>query len=198
MIDAVILDLGNVLVFHDNALLVQRLADRAKTVPEVLGEALSGDLADLINRGGIGPEQLRQEVCRILGADIPMPEFFELWSSHFTVHDAVLPRVEALCARMPVVLLSNTNALHFEWLRPRLPVLQRFKALVLSYEVQLAKPDAEIYARAVEVAGVPPSRAVFFDDIPRYVDAAKSAGLHARVFTTAEAFDADLRGLGIA
>lgn len=80
MIDAVILDLGNVLVFHDNALLVRRLAERGGTVPEVLAHALSGELAELINRGALGPEDIRREVCNILGVDVPMAEFFELWS----------------------------------------------------------------------------------------------------------------------
>lgn len=195
-VDAVILDLGNVLVFHDNARLVRNLAERAQTVPEPLGEALSGELSLLINRGELGPEALRREVCHLLGADIPMPEFFELWSSHFTIHDAVLPRVEALSREVKLVLLSNTNALHFEWLRPKLPVLGAFHALVLSHEVHQVKPHPAIYRTALERAGVDAARAAFFDDIPDYADAASALGIHGRVFTTAAAFDGQLRELG--
>ena len=152
MISSVLLDIGNVLVFHDNALLVRRLAERARTVPEVLGHALSGELSLLINTGVLGPEAIRQEVGRLLGADIPRAEFFELWSSHFTVNEAVLPRVEDLCARTKVVLVSNTNALHWEWLQPKLPVLKRFAGHVLSYEVQVAKPDPAIFLGVVLTA----------------------------------------------
>ncbi len=196
-IDTVLLDLGNVLVFHDNAQLVRNLAERARTVPEALGEALAGPLSVLINRGELGPEDVRAEVCRILGANIPMPEFFELWSSHFTPHDAVFPLVEALADRARLVLVSNTNALHWEWLRPRLPILERFTAHVLSHEVRCAKPDAAIFETALSKTGSLPEHAAFFDDLQPYVDASARLGIQGRLFVDAPRFERDLQSLGL-
>lgn len=199
-VDAVLLDLGNVLAFHDNALLCRRLADHAGTVPDALVEAFAsveGGLAELINRGTLDPEGIRREVSHALNGDIPMAEFEQLFSSHFTVHEAVLPRVERLCAQVPVVLLSNTNALHWAWLRPRLPVLERFRAHCLSHEQGLVKPERAFYLKAAEMAGVPPERCAFFDDIPAYVHAAEALGIRGFVFTTAESFDAQLQELGL-
>jgi glucose-1-phosphatase len=200
-VDAVVLDLGNVLVFHDNALLIRRLSARAGGGAEGerrLAEALSGALSEAINRGALGAEEIRSEVCRLAGGDIPMPAFVELWSSHFTPHEAVFPRVEALGRKVPLVLLSNTNALHWEYVRGRLPVLQNFRAFVLSHEVGAAKPEPAIYWRAAEAAGVPPHRAAFFDDVPAYVDAARALGFVSHVFCDAERFEHQLRALGLA
>ena len=196
-VDAVLLDLGNVLAFHDNALLCRRLADAAHTLPEPLHAALHGPLAELINRGDLDAEGIRREVSRALNADLPMEAFIPLFSSHFTLHEAVLPRVEALCEQLPVVLLSNTNALHWDWLRPRLPVLERFRGHCLSHVERLVKPEPAIYQRAADIAGVPPSRCAFFDDIPAYVEAARGLGMSAFVFTDAERFAKDLASLGL-
>jgi glucose-1-phosphatase len=199
-VDAVILDLGNVLVFHDNPLLVRRIVARAGGGDEGerrLAEALSGSLSEAINRGELDAEAVRREVCRLAGGDIPMPEFLALWNSHFTPHEAVFPRVEALSAELPLVLLSNTHALHWEFVRQRIPVLRRFRAFVLSHEVGATKPDPAIYRCAAEAAGVPPRRAAFFDDVPAYVDAACALGFQGRVFSDAATFEGQLRALGL-
>ena len=93
---AVILDLGNVLAFHDNALLFRRLGERAGLRAPEAERRLSGAGWTAANRGELDGEGIRRDVCGALGVDIPAGEFFALWSCHFTVHDAVLPRVEAL------------------------------------------------------------------------------------------------------
>ena len=196
-IDAVLLDLGNVLVFHDNALLVDRLAERTHAAPEPLAEALKGPLADLINRGTLGPEAMRIEICRLLHCDIPMPEFKELWNCHFTPHEAVFARVEELAKRVKLVLVSNTNLLHWEWLRPRLPVLELFRSHVLSFEVGAVKPESAIYFEALRRAEVRPEHSAFFDDVSAYADAARELGIHGRVFTDAASFDRQLGALGL-
>ena len=196
-IRVVVLDLGNVLVFHDNALLCQRLAERTGGSFEQVALALSGPLSDAINRGALDGEGIRREVCAVLGGDIPEAEFFELWSSHFTPYEAMAPRIEALARKVRLVLLSNTNVLHWEFLRPRLPALNHFHALLTSFELGLAKPDEAIFRKAVEVGGAPPEATAFFDDIPAYVEAASRVGIHGRIFTTAEAFDQELAGLGL-
>jgi len=194
-VQVVVLDLGNVLVFHDNLLLVNRLAERAGTDVVPISNALAGPLSEAINRGVYDAEGIRREVCAILGVDIPMSEFAELWSSHFTPYEDMVSRVAALAQKVRLVLLSNTNALHWDFLRPRLPALQYFDRCLVSHELGLVKPEPAIYEKALEAGGAPAERTAFFDDIPAYVEAASSLGIHGRVFTTAEAFDAQLRDL---
>ncbi len=194
---AVILDLGNVLAFHDNALLFRRLGERAGLGPAEAERRLSGAGWTAANRGELDGEGIRQDVCGSLGVDIPFEEFAALWSCHFTLRDAVLPRVEGLVGRVKLLLLSNTNVLHMEWLRPRLPVLERFDHLVLSCATGLVKPEPAIFQEALRHAGCAPGEAAFFDDIAAYADAASAQGLHGRVFTTAAAFDAQLRAFGL-
>jgi glucose-1-phosphatase len=197
LVRAVILDLGNVLVFHDNALLFCRLGLRAGLSGEEVARRLTGAGWTAANRGLLDAEGIRRDVCGALGVDLPMAEFAALWSSHFTVHDAVLPRVEGLVGRVTLVLLSNTNALHVAWLRPRLPLLERFNHVLMSCEVGRVKPEPAFFQLALQRAGCAPHEAAFFDDLPEFVEAASALGLRGHLFTDAPTFDAQLKALGL-
>jgi len=197
MIEALILDLGNVLVFHDNALLFATLARRAGKDPAVLSRQLTGPGWLAANRGELDAEGIRAMVCAALEVDLPMEEFAPLWSCHFQVHQEVLPLVESLVGKVKLVLLSNTNALHVQYLLPRLPLLQRFDHLLFSNEVGRVKPDPAIYLEALRRAAVTPGAAAFFDDMPEYVEAARALGIHGEVFTDAGTFRRQLRTLGL-
>lgn len=197
LVKAVLLDLGNVLVFHDNALLFTRLGARAGLTGPEVGQRLTGAGWTAANRGLLDAEAIRQDVCRGLGVDVPMAEFAPLWSSHFTLHHAVLPRVEGLVGRVKLGLVSNTNALHAAYLRPLLPLLQRFDSVVMSCEVGHVKPEPDIFRLALEGVGCAPGEAAFFDDLPEFVEASNALGLRGHLFTTADAFDAQLKGLGL-
>ena len=196
-IDALILDLGNVLAFHDNAKLFAEMARAFHTTPEAMSERLSGGLWDRVNRGHLPGDSLRRELISRLGHEVSAEAWFALWNCHFTVNAPMVRLVETLVGRVKLALLSNTHDQHIAFLRPRLPVLERFDALVLSYEVGLVKPEAAIYERALSALGVAAGRAAFFDDVEKYAQAATALGIHGRLFTTVEAFTGQLAALGL-
>jgi FMN phosphatase YigB (HAD superfamily) len=196
LVDAVVLDLGNVLVFHDDAVLFQELATRGGTTAEAVRSALKA-VWEPCNRGHLSGAELRRAVTGPVGFDVDDRTFFELWSCHFRFHTEVLPLVEGLLGRVKVLLLSNTNATHLDWIRPRLPILERFDSLVLSYELGLAKPDPAIFAEALRRAGTTPERTAFFDDVAAYVQAASALGIRGHVFTDAPTFRRQLAALGL-
>ncbi len=195
---AVLLDLGNVLAFHDNRLLFSRLGDAAGlSAAEVESRMFQQAGWDAANRGELDETGIHQRACAALGLSLPSPEFSALFCCHFRVHHAVLPVVASLFGVVKVGLISNTNAIHAAYLRGKLPILQRFDSVVLSNEAKVAKPDVRIFERALHEVGVAARDAVFFDDLPEYVAAAERAGLHARLFTTAGRFQSDLAELGV-
>jgi FMN phosphatase YigB (HAD superfamily) len=196
LVDAIILDLGNVLVFHDDAVLLQALAARGKTTVEDVRAALK-QVWEPCNRGHLAGAALRQAVGAAAGARFEEDDFHELWSCHFRFHTQVFPLVESLFGRVKVLLLSNTNATHLDWIRPRLPILQRFDSLVLSYELGIAKPDPAIFAEALRRAGTTPARTAFFDDVEAYAQAATAVGIRGHVFTDAPRFAQQLAALGL-
>jgi haloacid dehalogenase superfamily, subfamily IA, variant 3 with third motif having DD or ED len=87
--------------------------------------------------------------------------------------------------------------MHWRFVRPLIPQFDRFDGLILSCELHLAKPDPEIFQVALARARVRAQDAAYFDDVPAFVKAASALGIHARVFTGAPAFRAQLAELGI-
>ena len=67
MLDAIILDLGNVLAFHDNELLFANMAKAFKTSPEAMRARLDGGLWDRVNRGHLSGELLLNELNTMPG-----------------------------------------------------------------------------------------------------------------------------------
>ena len=123
-IEVVFLDLGNVLAFHDDAVLCRRLSEYGGAPPELIRERLLA-LWDPINRGALAGDQLRRVVCQASGATTVMDQeaFLEVWCCHFRIHNEVLPLVEVLLGRVKVALLSNCNEIHWRFVRPLLPVV---------------------------------------------------------------------------
>lgn len=71
----------------------------------------------------------------------------------------------------------------------------RFAAISALEDIRHGKPDPEVFLVAAERAGVPPSRAVVFEDALIGVQAAKAAGMYAVGVGTTHALDA-LRDAG--
>jgi hypothetical protein len=63
-----LLDLGNVFAFHDNALLFRRMAEAFGTTEAQLRARLDGGVWERVNRGQLPGDALRQELCARLGA----------------------------------------------------------------------------------------------------------------------------------
>lgn len=197
-IQAVFLDLGNVLAFHDDPVLFARMSAWGGAAPEVIRQRML-ELWAPINRGTLAGDDLRGAVCRAAGGKTPMPadQFFAMWNCHFRVHREVLPMVEALFDQVKVLLLSNTNEMHWRFVRPLIPQFGRFHDFVVSCDILLAKPDPEIFEYALDRAGVAANHAAYFDDVKSFVDAACTLGIHGRVFTTADSFRKQLGELGL-
>ncbi|MDQ8726599.1 HAD family phosphatase [Bradyrhizobium sp. LHD-71] len=72
-----------------------------------------------------------------------------------------------------------------------------FEGAIVSAEIGLMKPSPEIFRHLLETFEIGASETVFLDDHPPNIEGARSAGLEARLFTTADQCEADLRALGL-
>lgn len=199
MIKAIVFDLGNTIVPFDfkrgYAAMERSCPHAAADIPKRIG---STDLVIRFESGKVEPRPFVEELCRILDLPISYEEFRELWFSIFLpgtlVSDELLA---ALGNRYRLVLLSNTNALHFEMLKEHYPIIERFEHRVLSYEVGAIKPSPIIYEAAIDKAGCSPGECIFTDDIAAYVEGAKQCGMQAVQFQGQEQLERDLRARGV-
>jgi putative hydrolase of the HAD superfamily len=134
----------------------------------------------------------------VLGLEVDYARFRELWSSIFLPETLVPERLlEGLRRRYRMLLLSNTDAIHFPWVRERYPLLGHFDDYILSYQVGAAKPDARIYQVAIQRAACQAGECFFTDDIPLFVEAARQAGLDAVRFESAAQLERELKAGGL-
>src|SRR5262249_26358400 len=89
-----------------------------------------------------------------------------------------------LKSRYPLILVSNTNEAHIDYVRSHYRVLDYFDHRILSYEVGSLKPDREIFEHAIAVSGHPAESLFFTDDREENVLAAKRLGMQAHLFKT--------------
>lgn len=199
MIRTLIFDLGRVIVPFDFRRGYACMAERCGLAEDEIRQRLKADgLVHAFESGGIGRHEFHRRVAQLLETDVSYDEFCQIWFSVFLpetlIPDALL---EALHERYRLVLLSNTNPIHFEMIRERYPILRHFDAFVLSYEVGAMKPDPRIYRAAIEAARCQPQECFFTDDIPEYVEGARQAGIDAALFEGAEALERELRARGV-
>ena len=91
-----------------------------------------------------------------------------------------------------VTLLTNFAADTFSESQERFPFLTLPRGATVSGSVGMIKPDPAIYQRHTAAFALEPSATLFFDDSPHNVEAARTAGWQAELFTGAEQMRADL------
>jgi FMN phosphatase YigB (HAD superfamily) len=182
-----ILDLGGVIVDQDNALSLDRLADLLQKPPA------RAKLAAVIKASGIGAgslsaPQLFELLRERYGSRASQRDFLGAWTCHFTLKPDVYKLLRSIKATRPIVICSNTDAAHWNYLN-RLYGLERLAiTAILSFVCGCEKPGSEIYRLAAAAHGCEPHECLFVDDLLVNIEAAKALGFHTHHFTGYEAF----------
>lgn len=119
-------------------------------------------------------------------------------------HDFIEPRedTEALARRLkaagyPLYYLSNFPREGFDAAFRRLPVFRLMEGGLVSADVHQIKPDPAIFQTFLKTFDLAAEDCIFADDLPANVEGARAVGMQGFVYTTAEAFAADLNSLGL-
>jgi FMN phosphatase YigB (HAD superfamily) len=193
-ISVITFDLGNVLVKVDHLRFCRRLGDLAGIAPrEVYARVFESSLEPGYDTGRITSQEFYQRVTTHFRVTLPYWRFSDFWCDIFDPMDGMEELVRHLVPHYPLYLLSNTNTLHFEYIRKRFNnLLGQFHAFVLSYEVGSRKPEAPIYQALLRQVGRPPEEILFLDDKPTFVAGARHHGLVAWQFRSPGALRREL------
>jgi putative hydrolase of the HAD superfamily len=198
-ITAITFDLGNVLVKVDHLRFCRRVADLSGLSPqEVYAQVFESSLEPGYDTGRITSREFYERVTAHFGLSMAYGRFRELWCDIFDPMEAMASVVAHLAPRFPLFLLSNTNSLHFDYIRERFDaILQPFQAFILSYEVGSRKPQAAIYQVLIQQTSRPPEEILFLDDKIAFVEAARDQGLAAWQVSSPEELERDLEHHGL-
>jgi putative hydrolase of the HAD superfamily len=199
VIKTVIFDLGKVLIPFDFSrgyrAMEKYCGHPAEEIPKRIAAT---DLVHRFETGLVEPRDFVEQLSRMLDLRVNYDQFCEIWSSIF-LPDTLVPEtlLAGIGERYRMLVLSNTNAIHFEMVRQTYPWLRHFDDLVLSYEVKAMKPSPAIYREAIARAQCRPEECFFTDDIPAYVEGARREGIDAVQFESCAQLERDLAARGV-
>jgi HAD superfamily hydrolase (TIGR01509 family) len=174
-IEAVIFDIGNVLVLFDWQLAEQQIRLRiGNDTEEARCELVL--LKERFEVGQVSRDVFLRSAIRILDFRGGTDEFAAIWNSVFSPNAKLEEFIIRLKESLPLYLLSNTSELHLTHLEERFQVLEHFVDGVYSFRVQCAKPDRKIFEIAAKRFGVTPSRTLFVDDLAPNIESAADYG----------------------
>lgn len=183
----VIFDLGGV-VFDWNP---DHIVSRVQPVAELqaaLKEALFGH-ADwrMFDRGTLTEPELIDRLQLRLGATRrEVDTILEAVRNSLVEKPETINLLRALQAQgTPLYCLSNMPASIYAHLRRRHSFWDAFSGIVISGEVQLMKPEPEVFMHLLAAFNLRPEESVFIDDLLPNIESAKQVGLHAIWFKDA-------------
>ena len=147
------------------------------------GLALFQSLYLKYERNEIRCREFMSQVRRLMDVDFSDQEFETKWLSCWRRDTVGMERaLIQLKGRLPLVVLSNTNAMHMKHFLREKPILSHFDRLFFSHELGLSKPQTEIYEAVRSRLGCQSEQLLFFDDKLENIEAARRAGWAAEIF----------------
>lgn len=170
-IETIIFDFGGVLVNLDKQATIDAFAGIGYDAASYIGTyAQKGPFAPL-ELGQISAEDFIAEIRHAASPGVTQEQVCDAWNCMLTdIPDRRLQTLLDLKARYRLVLLSNTNDIHwiyscrelftYKGLRPE----DYFERLYLSFECKMAKPDPAFFRYVIDDLKLDPRTALFVDD----------------------------------
>lgn len=193
MIKNIVFDMGNVLVDYQPARLVAKLFPDPQEHALIMKEVFQSSGWKQLDRGTITFNdhygdlsnrfpQYKQEIGWLL----------ENWHIDQPLIPGIADLLKKLHAKsFDLYLLSNASKRFFTYAR-QMEIFNLFTGLTISAELNLLKPEKEIYDRFCQIHCLIPKECLFIDDQEENVNAALSVGWHALKFIDVKTLYMDL------
>ncbi|MBS4980245.1 MAG: HAD family phosphatase [Lachnospiraceae bacterium] len=185
MTDTVIFDLGKVLADYDWESYLKQFSFDEKTYRIVADAVFLNEAWVLGDRGVVTPEEWLQ--CFIQNAPDYEAEIRRVFEGlggcihKFSYTDRLIAHFREKGYR--IYYLSNYSEGLYEATKEELGFINDFDGGVFSYKEKCIKPEEKIYKILLTRYNIKPENAVFFDDRPENVEAAKLLGIQGVLFS---------------
>jgi FMN phosphatase YigB (HAD superfamily) len=183
-ISTLIFDFGGVLIDLD---MNQSILNFKKLGVENVEKYLSnfGQLGFFmqLEKGKISAEEFRREIRKMTPKAITDSEIDDAWNAFLVrIPSEKLDIVYELRKKYRVIMLSNTNAIHFPYAEQTFfsyknrSIDEYFDKCYRSYDMKMAKPDAEIFEAILSREQVAANQCLLLDDGPKNIEQAQKLG----------------------
>ncbi|OGX15079.1 MAG: hypothetical protein A2166_06595 [Omnitrophica WOR_2 bacterium RBG_13_41_10] len=198
---AIIFDLGNVLIDFDHTIAARRIAPFTdKTPKEIYNLFFESPLTILFEEGKISAQGFFIKLKTMLNLRLDYEEFLPIWNEIFFIsakNQAVYGLADKLKNEYRLLVLSNINTLHFDYLKKQFCLFDIFPYVVASFQTGFIKPHPEIYQMALKKLGLLPQEVVYTDDRIELIQGAQRLGITGFHFQNADKLKQDFLNIGI-
>ena len=181
-VDALLFDLGGIVIEIDFGRMFARWAQHATLDPAAIRARFSFDeFYARHERGEISTSEYFASLRASLRIDLTDAQFLDGWSAIYVGEvPGMAALLRALAAHVPVYGFTNSNPAHVKvWTRLYAETLGSFRHVFVSSDMGVRKPEPEAFARIAHAIGVPLDRILFFDDTEENVRGALAVGVQA-------------------
>jgi 2-haloacid dehalogenase len=181
----VLWDVGNVIVRWDPRTLYAKIFQEPAACDRFLSHVCTLAWHGQTDRGVPAEENTAQLIARFPEHEAEIRAWWERWDEMFggAIEETALA-MEALAARgVPQFGLTNMAGPVWPTIQPMAPACRHLKAVVVSGDEKIIKPEPAIYRIACERAGLAPGQLLFVDDSKANILAAEALGFHVLHFT---------------
>lgn len=185
---AIVFDYGGVIINIDYQATIDAFMNLGVTdFEEMYSQASQSALFNQIETGKISGQFFINQLLNYLPERTSPNDVVHAWNA--MIKDVPKERIDLLLKLKNeghmIILLSNTNEIHIELANRRwalacdLQPKEVFDAIYYSHEVNLRKPNKEIFQMVCEQHQLEPSEILFIDDSIQHVEGAQSIGINA-------------------
>ncbi|MCX7943275.1 MAG: HAD family phosphatase [Deltaproteobacteria bacterium] len=196
MYKAFAFDLGNVIVPFNHSTIAPRLLNYSIRKEIYSSSEIhnylykTAEVEHLYEEGKISTKEFVERIKYQFELEISDEEFRSIFCDiFFDAHPETIAIIKAIKQKsIPLILVSNTNEMHFEFIKSRYEFINLFDAFLLSYKVGVRKPNKKIYEELIKITRLMPNEIFYIDDIEEYVKSAAELDIATYHFTTPQAF----------
>lgn len=198
-LDAVVFDVGGVLLDWDPRHLYRKLFEDEREMERFLAEVCTLEWHAAADLG----TPVAQSCAELVAVHPDRAELIWAWAhrGEEMIAGEIYATVEILrelkARRVRCYGLTNMEAETYPIRRPRFQFFALFDGIVVSGLEGVAKPDAEIFERLLDRFGLCAETTLMIDDAPANVAAARALGMQAIAFTSAQQLRCSLEDLGL-
>ncbi len=180
MIKTIIFDFGDVFINLDKSATIREFSK----LGEIKFTLDIQEINNLYEVGKISTSAFTKKYQELLPGT-SAKEIIKAWNSillDFPKHRLEFLQKLASEQEYKLILLSNTNELHINWIKENISFFKTFKscfdAFYLSHEIHLRKPKADIFEYVLQQHKIRPTETLFIDDTKENTVAASKLGIH--------------------
>jgi 2-haloacid dehalogenase len=198
-IEAIIFDLGNVLISWDPANLYRKLFTDRQEMDYFLTNICTMEWHTLQDGGRSPDEGTKDLLTRYPQHEEAIRTYYTRWKEMFNgpIEGSVQILKELKEKDYLVYALSNWNRELYEQTVDDFPFLDWFDGKIISSDDGMKKPDEAIFQLLFERFNIDPKTAIFIDDNKANIETAERLGLRSILFTSPEALRHQLQTLQI-